>query len=42
MRQMQVFAFFQVIVWCRGLAAILVMLAGMALGDGANPIIGHQ
>ena len=30
MRQMQVFAFFQVIVWCRGLAAILVMLAGMA------------
>jgi hypothetical protein len=30
MRQMQVFAFFQVIVWCRGVAAILVMLAGMA------------
>ena len=30
MRQMQVFAFFQVIVCCRGLAAILVMLAGMA------------
>ena len=27
MRQMQVFAFFQVIVWCRGLATILVMLA---------------
>ncbi|MDC0992917.1 DUF1566 domain-containing protein [Alphaproteobacteria bacterium] len=27
MRQMQVFAFFQVIVWYRGLAAILVMLA---------------
>ena len=27
MRQMQVFAFFQVIVWCRGLAAILAMLA---------------
>ena len=30
MRQMQIFAFFQVIVWCRGLASILVMLAGMA------------
>ena len=30
MRQMQVFAFFQVIVLCRCLAAILVMLAGMA------------
>ena len=29
MRRMQVFAFFQVAVWCRGLAAILVMLAGM-------------
>ena len=29
MRQMQIFAFFQVIVLCRGLAAILVMLAGM-------------
>jgi hypothetical protein len=30
MRQMQIFAFFQVIVWSRGLASILVMLAGMA------------
>ena len=29
MRQMQIFAFFQVIALCRGLAAILVMLAGM-------------
>jgi len=29
MRQMQVFAFFQVIVFCRGLAAILVVLTGM-------------
>ena len=29
MRQMQVFAFFQVIVLCRGLAAILVVLTGM-------------
>jgi hypothetical protein len=29
MRQMQIFAFFQLIVWCRGLAAILFMLAGM-------------
>ena len=30
MRQMQVFAFFQLIVLCRGLAAILVILSGMA------------
>ena len=44
MRQMQVFAFFQVIVWRRGLAAILVMLAGMASAmaqaqslDAGNP-----
>ena len=29
MRQMQAFAFFQVIVWCRGLIAILVMLTGI-------------
>ena len=29
MRQMQVFAFFQVIVWCRGLAATFFMLVGM-------------
>ena len=29
MWQMQIFAFFQVIILCRGLAAILVMLAGM-------------
>ena len=27
MRQMQVFAFFQVFVWCRGLTAIMIMLA---------------
>ena len=45
MRQMQVFAFFQVIVRCRGLAAILVMLAGMAPAmaqtqslDSSNPV----
>ena len=45
MRQMQVFAFFQVIVRCRGLAAILVMLAGttpaMAQSqslDSSNPV----
>ena len=30
MRQMQVFAFFQVIVWYRGLSATLLLLAGMA------------
>ena len=30
MWQMQVFAFFQVIVFCRGLVAILIMLTGMA------------
>ena len=29
MRQMQVFTFFQMIVWRRGLAAIVAMLAGM-------------
>ena len=29
MRQMQVFTFFQIIVWCRGLATIVAMLAGM-------------
>jgi hypothetical protein len=29
MRQMQIFAFFQVIAFCRGLAAVLVMLTGM-------------
>ena len=29
MRQMQAFAFFQVIVWCRGLIAILVTLTGI-------------
>ena len=44
MRQMQFLAFFQVIVWCLGLAAILVMLAGMVSAmaqtqslDGGNP-----
>ena len=29
MRHMQIFAFFQVIVWYRGLIAILVMLTGI-------------
>jgi hypothetical protein len=32
MRQMQVFAFFQVIVLCRGLVTILIMLTGIAPG----------
>ena len=43
MRQMQVFAFSQVIVWCRGLAVIPAMLAAMASAmaqpqslDGSN------
>ena len=49
MRQMQVFTFFQMIVWRRGLAAILVMLAGIAsvmaqaqsldVGNPANEVI---
>ena len=49
MRQMQVFTFFQMIVWCRGLAAILAMLAGMVsvmaqaqsldVGNPANEVI---
>ena len=42
MRQMQIFAFFQVIVLCRGLAAILVMSDRHGVGDGANPINGHH
>ena len=44
MRQMQVFAFFQVIVWCCGLAAVSAILAGVALAmaqtkslDAGNP-----
>ena len=49
MRQMQAFTFFQMIVWRRGLAAIVAMLAGMAsmmaqaqssdVGNPANEVI---